>query len=44
MIVIYDLELSQQLNSLMMGTEMVVETLVSYRHLMWLMAQEDFIE
>jgi hypothetical protein len=30
--------------SLMMGTEMVLETSVSYRHLMQLIAQEDFIE
>jgi hypothetical protein len=27
-----------------MGTEMVPETLVSFDHLTWLMAQEDFIK
>jgi hypothetical protein len=32
------------MHALMMGAEMVLETLVSYRHLMQLMAQEDFIK
>jgi len=39
-----DRDLRSDIRPLMMMTDMILETSVSYRHLTWLIAQEDFIE